>query len=113
MTSKKSANVAQANVAQLAGPGVLGREQDPPLFHFDVPAEDVGALVADTLGYLQQLGIGPEQGIAPDGAMTLVLADARRAWNGKEWIEQTAAAEGGTKCCYTSGSQSICHPHSA
>jgi hypothetical protein len=39
-------------VTQLAGPGVPGMEDDIPLYHFDVSAEEMQELIADPDGFL-------------------------------------------------------------
>jgi hypothetical protein len=100
-----------SNVIKLAGPGVQGREQDPPLFHVDVPKEDVNALVVDPVSFLAERGIGKEQGIAPDGTMDLTLASPNRVWDGRQWLEQSDTPQPRDLCCYTSGSRIICHAH--
>jgi hypothetical protein len=101
-----------SNVVQLAGPGVAGREGDPPLFHFDLPTEDAGVLIADPLKYLAGIGITTEQGIAPDGTLNVTFTDSSRAWDGSQWISTLAPGASVTAtCCYVSGSQTICHQH--
>jgi hypothetical protein len=114
-------------VTKLAGPGVPGMEYEAPLYHFDVPATRMQELEADPVAFLARLGLGPDQGVAPRGSMTVqVTSPDEWAWNGRNWVYPEPAAEltvvppdGGTDggssghgCCYTSGPDRMtCHWH--
>jgi hypothetical protein len=114
-------------VIKLAGPGVPGMEYEAPVFHFDVPATRMQELEADPVAFLARLGLGPDQGVAPRGRMTVeVISPDEWAWNGRNWVyPEPVAAEltvlppdGGTdagsshSCCYTSGPDRMtCHVH--
>ncbi|MDQ4092810.1 MAG: hypothetical protein M3143_05220 [Actinomycetota bacterium] len=105
-------------VKKLAGPGVEGLEHDPPVFHFDVKTDLMPELLADPVEFLKQLGLGPEQGVAPKGLMTVRLTGAEWIWNGRQWVateDQTlASGDAGvsSSCCYISGpAEMTCHTH--
>jgi hypothetical protein len=112
-------------VTKLAGPGVRGLEYDPPVFHFDLPTERIAELLSEPVAFLARLGLGPEQGVAPAGAMTVRLTSPKWAWNGRNWIlrESVAADNAGapnagdagtvsSSCCYISGPDEMtCHTH--
>ncbi|MHA3703665.1 hypothetical protein ACXR2U_15925 [Jatrophihabitans sp. YIM 134969] len=106
---------SRSNLKQLAGPGVPGLEQDPPLYHFDVDAKDAAALHADPHGFLARLGLGPEQGIAP--ARNVRVTWTSRFWTSAGWKEREELPEairndgGVSGCCYGSDDEIICHPH--
>ncbi|MFG2641855.1 hypothetical protein ACGFYP_12930 [Streptomyces sp. NPDC048370] len=99
-----------AHVVQLAGPGVAGMEQDPPLFHYDVSPEEVPSLLADPVKFLKERGMGEEQGIAPGGKMTVTFTS--NTWDGAQWVEESGGPELRHSCCYVTDAQSVCVPHS-
>ncbi|MET9761123.1 hypothetical protein ABZ016_18980 [Streptomyces sp. NPDC006372] len=105
-------NNPESNVVQLAGPGVPGMEGDAPLFHYDVPPEDLPTLLADPVKYLEQRGMGREQGIAPDGRMDILFTSANRVWDGSQWTDEDGGIEPRHVCCYVTDCQSVCVPHS-
>jgi hypothetical protein len=86
-------------------------EGDAPLFHYDVPPEDLAALVADPVKYLEQRGMGREQGIAPDGKMDIIFTSPTHAWDGSQWVEAEGGPEPRHQCCYTTDSKSVCVAH--
>jgi len=72
-------------------------ENDTPLWHFDVEAADIPALLADPAKFFAGTAI----------------AKAIAANNGVHEGTFVGGGSGGTttRCCYTSGSQYICHNH--
>jgi hypothetical protein len=102
--------IKKAKARQLAGSSVQGTETDTPLYHVDVDRQQLAALVADPVQFLAQAGLGPKQGIAPGGAMSVNLSRLDLRWTSTGW--QQAADEPTTKwCCYVVGDTTICHPH--
>jgi hypothetical protein len=119
-----SDEVRDVQVKQLSGPGVPGLETDPPVFHFDLGMDLMPELVADPVGFLRGLGLGPDQGVAPKGSMTVRLTSPEWAWDGSRWVAQedqpvaddAGAPDAGTharsSCCYISGPEEMtCHTH--
>jgi hypothetical protein len=110
---------ANISVKQLAGPGVPGLEHDPPVFHFDLGMELMPELLANPVEFLEQLGLGPEQGVAPKGFMSVRLTGPEWTWNGHQWVareDQLGSAEDAdaprSSCCYISGpAEMTCHTH--
>jgi hypothetical protein len=110
----------EIRVQQLAGPGVEGLETDPPLYHFDIDFDQVWRLIADPVGFLAELDLGPEQGIAPEGNVNVITTFAHEwtdhAWrrSGSDEGDQTHEAGSTTLrgCCYTSDDSLVCHKHS-
>jgi len=94
---------------QLSGPGVPGMEHDPPLYHFDIDQDNLDKLRADSVGFLKRLGIGREQGIAPNGAMNRQLALANPAWSANGWVDVPLGARGW--CCHVVGDTTTCYNH--
>jgi hypothetical protein len=101
-------------VTQLAGPGVPGLEHDPPVFHFDLGMEQMPELLRDPVRFLKGLGLGPEQGVAPKGYMSVRLTGPEWIWNGRRWLasdevllarDDAGAGDAGARasCCYISG----------
>ena len=107
------------SVNQLAGPGVPGLEHDPPVFHFDLGMELMPELLANPVEFLKELGLGPEQGVAPKGYMSVRLTGPEWTWNGREWVgredQEVSSKDAGTarsSCCYISGpAEMTCHTH--
>jgi hypothetical protein len=98
-------------VRKLAGPGVPGAEHDTPLYHVDISKKDADKLVADPIGVLERLGVGPEEGIAPDGTMSVTLGLPDQAWTGGGWTDVDAPSATSTWCCYVVGDTTTCHQH--
>lgn len=106
-------------VKQLAGPGVAGLEHDPPVFHFDLEMDLMPELLENPVEFLRQLGLGPEQGVAPKGTMTVRLTGPEWTWNGVRWVARedqavatVEASASSTSCCYISGpAEMTCHTH--
>ena len=96
--SNSTAYSGPKNVRQLAGPGVSGLENDTPLWHYDVEAADIPTLLSDPAKFFAGTPIA--QALA-----------AHKETHGVTFVG--GASTSGVKCCYTSGSQSICHPHTA
>lgn len=85
-------------LTQLAGPGVQTMERDTPLYHFDIDKRQLDKLLANPVDFCKRLGIGPDQQIARNGVMNVVMVQG--------------LIEPGTKwCCYTAGDTTTCHPH--
>ncbi|MET0144838.1 MAG: hypothetical protein ABW122_04265 [Ilumatobacteraceae bacterium] len=114
-------------VEKLAGPGVSGRESDPPLYHIDLTSERLAELQADPVPFLRSLGL-PADEVAPDDVITVRFTRPRWGWNGRTWERAEAAADlaavlppdggvdGGApvghSCCYSSGPDEMtCHWH--
>lgn len=85
------------NVRQLAGPGVSGLEGDTPLWHYDVEAEDIPTLLSDPAKFFAGTAIAQDLAVS-------------KQTHGVTFV---GGAVTGVKCCYISGSQSICHSHQA
>jgi len=83
------------NVRQLAGPGVSGMENDTPLWHYDVEAADIPALLADPAKFFAGTAI----------------AKAIAANKGTHEVTFVGGSGTTTTCCYYSGSEHICHFH--
>jgi hypothetical protein len=102
-------------VAQLAGPGVEGFETDPPLYHFDLEPPQVFEMAANPVGFLEQLGLNRDKGIAPKGRVTVRMPDPTLQWSHKEqmWVQAQAGFQAGAVkgCCYVSDDEVICHVH--
>ena len=114
-------------LTKLAGPGVEGLEYDPPLFHLDVRADRFRELIDDPVSFVRSLGLGADDGVAPDDSMTVRFTGSRWTWNGSRWEPRQASdltvlppdggTDGGTvpghSCCYISGPDEMtCHWHS-
>jgi hypothetical protein len=99
---------------QLSGPGIEGLETDPPLYHFDVEPDDLGALVEDPAGFLAAMGLTAEKGVATTGRIDVTLNRFNDRWiPGRGWVlgkdlDKLAPAKG---CCYLSDEKVVCHPH--
>lgn len=92
------------------GVGVEALEKDPPLYHFDVEGDDWAALIADPEQFLARLGLGPDQGIAPAGAVQLSIG--ARTWTGEGWQGSTYTNSLQPRgCCYVSDDAVYCHRH--
>jgi hypothetical protein len=119
MTGDEPRQDREIRVQQLAGPGVPGLDHDPPVYHFDLATEMMPDLMADPVEFLRRIGLGPEQGVAPKGAMAVRLTDAEWLWDGTRWIsreDQPQKADNAgvpsTSCCYISGpAEMTCHTH--
>ena len=105
-------------VKQLAGPGVEGLVHYPPVFYFYIEMDLMPELLEDPVEFLRQLGLGPEQGVAPKGSMTVRLTGAEWIWNGRQWVakeDQMRASDDASvrsSCCYISGAAEMtCHTH--
>jgi hypothetical protein len=90
------------NLRPLAGPRVTGLEGDIPLYHVDIDKKDLDRLLADPVEFFKQMGVGPKQGIAPNGIMNVVLGD-RGPSAGK--LAKT------TWCAYVVGDTTVVHAH--
>jgi hypothetical protein len=109
-------------LTKLAGPGVEGLEYDPPLFHLDVRKDRFRELIADPVRFLRSVGLGAEDGVAPDDEMTVRFTGSRWQWNGSRWESRQASdlpdagdnagTDAGHSCCYISGPDEMtCHWH--
>lgn len=102
-------------VRKIAGPGVSGMEHDTPMFHIDVEGVAIDRLRIDPIGFLKQLGIGAEQGIAPDGVMNVTLARPNQAWTENGWVDLDDRPESAKKkikwCAFVVGNDTIVHNH--
>jgi hypothetical protein len=83
-------------------------EDDIPLYHFDVSAEEMEELIADPDGFVVRLGLRPDRD-REYGKVNLRLA-------GRESDDPDGGTppDGGTShsCCYISGeSEMTCHTH--
>lgn len=112
MTTSDTGKVA---TQQLAGPGVDGLDQDPPLFHFDIDSDQIEDLLNDPQGFLTRIGLGPDQGIAPNGRVN-VITNFNQQWTGRAWRKRDVGAEARPRrapkgCCYVSDDSVICHVH--
>ena len=94
-------NVAP-KLSQLAGPGVPGMEKDLPLYHVDVDNENLHKLLADPVDFFERLGVGPEQGIAPQGVMNVVHSAEKADPAAKKKIKW---------CAYAVGDTAVVHSH--
>ena len=100
--------ISRIQLTKLAGPGVPGMEDDIPLYHFDVSAEEMEELIADPDGFVVRLGLRPDRD-REYGKVNLRLA-------GRESDDPDGGTppDGGTShsCCYISGeSEMTCHTH--
>ncbi len=110
-----SEGAAGINVTQLAGPGIPGMEDDTPLYHFDVPADQMAELIADPDAFLTRLGLRPARDRKYAKVNLRVLEASADAPDGGTSPEGgTTLPEGGMphSCCYFSGeSEMTCHTH--
>jgi hypothetical protein len=89
-------------VIQISGPGVAGLEDEPPMYHFDVPPEDCDELIQDPVGYLAKLDLTRD--IAPQGDIVFTLEGYGETWvPGEGWVDREQPADYATKgcCCHT------------
>lgn len=90
-------------------------ETDPPLFHFDIDAAQLHELISDPQSFLRKIGLGPEQGIAHNGNVSVITNFAQQ-WTSNGWKALNVDNEPRmmpTKpsCCYVSGDTCSCHVH--
>ena len=84
------------------------------MYHFDLEHDQVDQLLNNPQGFLQDLGLGAEQGIAPNGNVS-VVTNFNQQWTGRRWERRDVSAELAptrpTGCCYVSDDSVICHVH--
>ncbi len=104
-----------SNVRQVSGPGVPGMESEAPLYHLDVDGDHILELIRDPVGFLRDLGLGPDQGVAPDGGMSVHFSSPHRVWYGGAWRLRDelppATADGGVPvkaCCWVHDDEVWC-----
>ncbi|WP_260288663.1 hypothetical protein [Peribacillus aracenensis] len=68
--------------------------EDVPLWHYDITDEDIPALVSSPAEFFEGTGI-------------IVNYETHQV----TFVGMGEGEVRGTRCCYISGSQSICHPH--
>ena len=103
-----------SGLQQVAGPSVAGMEKEAPTYHLDISSESIADLVRDPVSFLQEIGLGPEQGIAPDGVVSVHFAGSRKVWDGSKWRLPDHNLTGGRasgSCCYVTGEEMHCHVH--
>jgi hypothetical protein len=100
-------------IRQIAGPDVSGMEPDTPMFHVDIDGADIDSLRTDPVGFFKRLGVGPEQGVAPDGVISVTLSRPNQAWTENGWVDLDV--DGAKKkikwCTYVVGDTAIIHNH--
>jgi hypothetical protein len=90
------------NVRQLAGPGIAGMEGDTPLWHYDIDVADIPTLLSDPSKFFAGTEIAKSLAARVDTHEVTFVG-------GNEGVKTGTTV----KCCYISGSQSICHSHTA
>lgn len=97
-------------VTKLAGKGVPGMENDPPLYHFDATPEEMAQLLADPHRFLE------EANLPTSAADHITLCRWAEAYSPEHGWQRRAngGSDGGLpkSCCYISGeSEMTCHVH--
>ena len=107
-------------VTQLAGPGVNGLETDPPLYLFDLEPAQLFEMAADPVGFLKRLGLTREQGIGPQGHISVCMPNPTLQWSHQkdQWVQvdglqaEADLRAGAVKwCTYVVGDKTIVHAH--
>ncbi|MFC5146943.1 hypothetical protein [Streptomyces aureoversilis] len=92
-------------VTQLSGKGVAGLESDPPLYHFDATAEELGQLIADPRRFLE------DAGLPASAANSITLSKWADAYSPERgWVLRKDAGSA-SSCCYVSDNEMTCHVH--
>jgi hypothetical protein len=100
--SDYGSGTSRIEVTKLAGPGVPGMEDDIPLYHFDVSAEEMEELIADPDEFVVRLGLRPDKD-RDYGKVNLRFV-------GRDGGTPDAGAS--HSCCYISGeSEMTCTTH--
>jgi hypothetical protein len=102
------------NVRKLAGEGVEGLHDCPPLYHFDVSNEEFEELRKDPAAFLANMDqeVLMNNGFDPDSPPSVTLGPAFSQTRGWESAEPTPQMRPGDVCCYWSGPNEVtCHDH--
>ncbi|MEU9883880.1 hypothetical protein [Streptomyces phaeochromogenes] len=96
-------------VQQLAGPGIKGLEQDPPLYHFDVTPDELDQLIGDPETFLREMGLPL---LAAKSIISSRWDEIYTETGG--WRPRGGGHAGGARpraCCYVTDGAMICHAH--
>jgi hypothetical protein len=107
-------------VQTIAGPGVSGMEYDPPLFHYDLEADEVQDFLLDPATFVaERLDMTAEQRALqpPDRRCTVIVSDL--IWSDSGWhrLRTLRSGEAGVSglpvpsCVYDDGDVMVIHRH--